>query len=61
MLESGAQCVIVAGTIGMQQSYVCNWDFKEQVQYPNIHFAFYDHTHIVNIYTFILYFRCNCS
>ena len=31
MMEYGAQCVTVAGMIGMQLLYACNWDFKEQV------------------------------
>ena len=33
MLESGAQCVTVVGTILMLLSSVCNWDFKEQVHH----------------------------
>ena len=31
MMESGDQCVTVAGMIRMQLLYACNWDFKEQV------------------------------
>ena len=33
MLEFGAQCVTMVGTIGMLLSSVCNWDFKEQVHH----------------------------
>ena len=30
-MESGVQCVTVAGIISMQLLCACNWDFKEQV------------------------------
>lgn len=44
MMESGAQYVALAGTIGMQLSCAFKWDFKEQVidhtvimSYTNVH------------------------
>ena len=30
-IESGVQCVIIAGVIGMQLLCACSWDFREQV------------------------------
>ena len=51
MLESGDQCVTVAGAIRMLLLYVCNLDFKEQVESSNYY-------RVIIMYKFS---RCNCS
>ena len=51
MLESGAQCATAVGTILMLLSFVCNWDFKEQVHHTNK--AVLPHNNILLLYVII--------